>query len=217
MRARLWSPSLGVFLSMDELGFHDRTSTLYGWPGQNPLKYSDPSGRNPVVIAIAVAPAFGLAADSGPLAENNSHAYLMSDVALGYLGGKATGLALELLAARVLGPILGPRIQAIFQAVFAAESEAGTESLVRMERTSLARSIRSWIKETAKHRAKLREYSADPLSVDNKGMLTKCENSGRTEQIIESRIRQLEGQRKGMEDNILEAEKRLLELGGPGD
>jgi hypothetical protein len=28
-----------------EFPFHDRRSTLWGWPGQNPLKYSDPSGR----------------------------------------------------------------------------------------------------------------------------------------------------------------------------
>jgi RHS repeat-associated protein len=45
MRARLWSPDLGVFLSIDEFPFHDRRSTLWGWPGQNPLKWSDPSGR----------------------------------------------------------------------------------------------------------------------------------------------------------------------------
>jgi Domain of unknown function (DUF4258) len=37
-----------------EFPFHDRRSTLWGWPGQNPLKWSDPSGRNPVAAAAAV-------------------------------------------------------------------------------------------------------------------------------------------------------------------
>jgi RHS repeat-associated protein len=45
MRARVWSPDLGTFLSIDGLQYHDSTSTLFGWPGQNPLKFSDPSGH----------------------------------------------------------------------------------------------------------------------------------------------------------------------------
>lgn len=45
MRGRWWSPELGVFLSVDEFAYHDARSTLWGWPGQNPLRYSDPSGH----------------------------------------------------------------------------------------------------------------------------------------------------------------------------
>jgi len=44
-RARMWSPKLGTFLSVDEYDFHDPTSTLWGWPNQNPVGFSDPSGR----------------------------------------------------------------------------------------------------------------------------------------------------------------------------
>jgi RHS repeat-associated protein len=44
-RARMWSPKLGTFLSVDEFAFHDSRSTLWGWPSQNPIRYSDPSGR----------------------------------------------------------------------------------------------------------------------------------------------------------------------------
>ncbi len=46
MRARQWVPELGAFLTIDEYAFQDATSTLWGWPGQNPLKWSDPSGRD---------------------------------------------------------------------------------------------------------------------------------------------------------------------------
>ncbi len=45
-RARIWSPKLGTFLSVDEFDFHDPTSTLWAWPNQNPITFSDPSGRD---------------------------------------------------------------------------------------------------------------------------------------------------------------------------
>ncbi len=45
MRAREWSPELGVFLSIDGLGYFDTKSTLWGWPEQNPYRYSDPTGH----------------------------------------------------------------------------------------------------------------------------------------------------------------------------
>jgi RHS repeat-associated protein len=65
-RARMWSPALGSFLSIDEFQFHDGRTTLWGWPGQNPLRYRDPSGHyssglvafivtNPETIPFAIA------------------------------------------------------------------------------------------------------------------------------------------------------------------
>ena len=44
-RARMWSPRLGTFLSVDEYDFHDPSTTLWGWPGQNSIRWSDPFGR----------------------------------------------------------------------------------------------------------------------------------------------------------------------------
>ena len=44
-RARMWSPALGTFLSVDEFAFHDARSTLWAWPSQNPTRWRDPSGR----------------------------------------------------------------------------------------------------------------------------------------------------------------------------
>ena len=46
LRARQWSPELGVFLSVDEFEYHDVRGTLWSWPGQRPL-FADPSGRLP--------------------------------------------------------------------------------------------------------------------------------------------------------------------------
>ena len=44
-RARVWSADLGAFLQPDEYVFLTRSGTLWSWPGQNPFKYRDPSGR----------------------------------------------------------------------------------------------------------------------------------------------------------------------------
>lgn len=44
-RARMWSPELGVFVSVDEYAFHDPATTLWGWPHASPLRYGDPFGR----------------------------------------------------------------------------------------------------------------------------------------------------------------------------
>jgi RHS repeat-associated protein len=47
VRARQWSPELGVFLSVDEYWAHDVRSTLWGWGRQNPITFSDPTGHLP--------------------------------------------------------------------------------------------------------------------------------------------------------------------------
>jgi RHS repeat-associated protein len=50
-RGRVWSADLGVFLQPDEYGFLTRSGTLWSWPGQNPFKWRDPSGRYAGVAA----------------------------------------------------------------------------------------------------------------------------------------------------------------------
>jgi RHS repeat-associated protein len=44
-RARVWSTDLGAFLQPDERVFLTRGGTLWSWPGQNPFRWRDPSGR----------------------------------------------------------------------------------------------------------------------------------------------------------------------------
>ncbi len=45
-RNRVWSPDLAAFLSPDEFIYHRGTGTLWSWPGQNPIRWRDPSGRD---------------------------------------------------------------------------------------------------------------------------------------------------------------------------
>ncbi len=46
-RNRVWSPDLAAFLSPDEFRYLSGTGTLWSWPGQNPMRWRDPSGRDP--------------------------------------------------------------------------------------------------------------------------------------------------------------------------
>jgi hypothetical protein len=66
-RARVWSADLGAFLQPDEYVFLTPTGTLWSWPGQNPFRYRDPSGRyaGPLPGAAAAAAAEGGAAAVG--------------------------------------------------------------------------------------------------------------------------------------------------------
>ena len=53
-RARMWSPQLGTFLRIDEYWAHNANTTLWGWPGQNPVRYADPSGRCGAACVVAL-------------------------------------------------------------------------------------------------------------------------------------------------------------------
>jgi RHS repeat-associated protein len=88
-RARMWSPKLGTFLSVDEFAFHDATTTLWGWGRQNPIRWSDPFGRN--VVRLQPSPIDGLARDafrnSNDLWEFAGDDYRAGNYATAYLHG----------------------------------------------------------------------------------------------------------------------------------
>ncbi|NOU34239.1 MAG: hypothetical protein HOO96_40625 [Polyangiaceae bacterium] len=59
MRARVWAPEIGIFLSADDFGFHDARGTLWSWPNQNPVNLSDPSGNCPQCLILGVVGGIG--------------------------------------------------------------------------------------------------------------------------------------------------------------
>src|SRR5207253_2490370 len=74
-RARMWSPALGSFLSVDEFNFHNHTTTLWGWPGQNPVRYADKDGHGwliGIVAIVAVGVAYGYLFASDDAATNRA-------------------------------------------------------------------------------------------------------------------------------------------------
>jgi hypothetical protein len=44
---------MGAFLNVDDYAFHDTSSTLWGWGGQSPVKWNDPTGRCPQCLLAA--------------------------------------------------------------------------------------------------------------------------------------------------------------------
>jgi RHS repeat-associated protein len=59
MRARFWNPQMGAFLNIDAYAYHDANSTLWGWGGQNPIKWNDPTGNCPACIGAAIGAGVG--------------------------------------------------------------------------------------------------------------------------------------------------------------
>jgi RHS repeat-associated protein len=56
IRARQWSPGMGVFLQIDEFEEHDSNSTLWAWGNQNPARFLDPSGRQSGGVGLPPTP-----------------------------------------------------------------------------------------------------------------------------------------------------------------
>ncbi|MES1178300.1 MAG: hypothetical protein ABUL62_28520, partial [Myxococcales bacterium] len=87
-RARIWSADLGAFLQPDEYGFLTRGGTLWSWPGQNPFRWRDPSGRFAGNEWAYLAPE--LAPYAAPLAADI--------VALSLFADQVNGLGAEIFA-----------------------------------------------------------------------------------------------------------------------
>jgi hypothetical protein len=103
-------------------------ANFYAYGENDPVNMIDVSGKNPAAIAIGIAIAFGMAADSGPGAENNSHTYLMLDALGGHLLGKAAGL----LARAAIASIASQGVKACSEAAppaIRAFSQAETRGL----------------------------------------------------------------------------------------
>lgn len=93
VRARQWSPELGAFLSIDGFAFHDPTSTLWGWPNQNPIRYRDPSGHCAACIGAEVG-FFGGALSYVATAPMSSMSFggMLDAGMVGAIAGGAAGL-----------------------------------------------------------------------------------------------------------------------------
>jgi RHS repeat-associated protein len=109
-RSRVWSPELGAFLEADEFGFLTRTGTLWSWPGQNPLRWRDPSGRNPLLLPVAggllEGAGLGLAFGSVFFATSDREAVANAITApIGAIGAGLAGRMLAQMLARSAAPV----------------------------------------------------------------------------------------------------------------
>jgi YD repeat-containing protein len=118
MRARWWWPQGGVFVSVDGFGYASLRTTLWGWPGQNPFFYSDPTGHGPIgafvggVVGLVGGTVGGvfLGGGAGLAGLAGGPAVLATVPAGAVFGGAAlgtAGLAAGALAGDQLGDWLG--------------------------------------------------------------------------------------------------------------
>ncbi len=97
VRARAWSPEMGAFTSIDEYAFHDARSTLWGWPGENPAAWRDPTGHCGPLCTGALGAAIGFGIGFGASALSQAAATGVVDwnsaLTTGLEGGIIGGLA----------------------------------------------------------------------------------------------------------------------------
>jgi len=69
---------------------------------------------------------------------------------------------------------------------------------VKLTKSQL-KTIKSWEKQIALHKDKLKRYKANPAKYDNKGLLKNAPNDAVRKEIIQSRISKLEKEIKQFE------------------
>ena len=84
VRARQWAPEIGAFVSIDNYRHAHISSTLWGWPGMNPMMWSDPLGRDNPGAATQVARA--AATPSAPSTAGSGGAFAGAGVGGFFLG-----------------------------------------------------------------------------------------------------------------------------------
>ena len=79
MQARYYDPVIGRFYSNDPIGFRDVHSfNRYAYANNNPYKYTDPDGNNPVAIGRFVAPPPIIQPTSSCVGQSTQPAYITS-------------------------------------------------------------------------------------------------------------------------------------------
>ncbi|NMR27968.1 RHS repeat-associated core domain-containing protein [Pseudoalteromonas sp. NEC-BIFX-2020_015] len=79
MQARYYDPVIGRFYSNDPIGFRDVHSfNRYAYANNNPYKYIDPDGNNPVAIGRFVTPPPIIQFTSSGVGQSTQPAYIIS-------------------------------------------------------------------------------------------------------------------------------------------
>ena len=206
VRARWWSPQMGAFLSIDEYAYHDVNSTLWGWGGQNPVKWSDPSGNCPQCI-LAAAGAIG-----GGLIAGGYYAFTAptslswgqfisgaaNAIGEGAIGGAAGALTAGFAAEAA--PVLAPSLFGAGAVTAEQELENAAENggLTSSEQSSLA----SFQRLLDEHIQKLEDYLKNPDAYDNQGFLKNATSDEIRQRIIEGRTHHLLSEIENFQNQI---------------
>jgi RHS repeat-associated protein len=128
MGARYYDPAIGRFISTDPKGFDEANVSSfnrYAYANNNPYKYADPDGRNPVLVIVGNA-AGGAVIGAGTAGLMNAAIQLRESgrVRWGGLGGLADALG----DGAAIGALLGVFGAEYGGAAAALASRAGAES-----------------------------------------------------------------------------------------
>jgi len=120
-RARVWSTDLGAFLQPDEYVYLSRAGTLWSWPGQNPFRWRDPSGRGAIgrflgtiiggILGGDVGAVGGAAVGGGTTWELGPG--VVVGVTGGALAGSAAGVAVGGYYGGNVGDVIGDALGAL--------------------------------------------------------------------------------------------------------
>jgi RHS repeat-associated protein len=215
--ARDYDPFTGQWLAKDPIGFAGGDPNLYGYVGQDPVRFFDPSGLQRRQTSF----------------HGNGHFFnhVLTD-ADHYIGvppsretliGVSVVIAEELLLnALTAGTATAGRLiyrggRWVFdgakKAVVAAwqryrswqaSRKAKKASCIAFEKlpANMQKAVRSLRRRAKEHRDKLEAYRKNPDAFDNKGYLKNAPSSEVRTRIINGRIRHLEQEIKAFEDQI---------------
>jgi hypothetical protein len=123
----MWSPALASFLSVDEFAWHDPTTTLWGWPGQNPWAHRDPFGRgddHPLAIGGILLTLLGFGAFA-PSDTSQAPADVLGMASSVPGIGPAVGGALKAFLGAILEKAFPSLAKALAKAVASGEATGG--------------------------------------------------------------------------------------------
>ena len=80
-RGRYYDPETGRFLTKDPIGLAGGDTNLYRYVGNNPVNYTDPTGKNPLLIPVGIGAVVGGAATVSAAIAVNSAIGLSANVA----------------------------------------------------------------------------------------------------------------------------------------
>ncbi|MEP6850585.1 MAG: RHS repeat-associated core domain-containing protein [Acidobacteriota bacterium] len=158
-RARWYDPNIGRFISEDPIGFGGRDINLYGYVGDHPTMFRDPSGNIiPVLVAggvivvvlILTSPSYVNAPGPGDPVYNSQ-----SDLEANALGGAVGGV----VASKVLGPVLGRILGSLASRIFSEEAPIACEAFGDAATNSVGKVFKSFTPHN--FRANLGEFTGE--------------------------------------------------------
>ena len=119
-RIREYDPQVGRWLQKDPIGFGGGSTNLYGYVVNDPVNFVDPSGKNPVLIAIGVTGFIGgVTSAIGTASQGGTYYQIGQSFGVGFVGGAGAATIFILSGGSALAGFLGIVVDTGFTFVMA--------------------------------------------------------------------------------------------------